>query len=74
MRRHVQPVGNERDRAEQEAADDLGNHHDGAERDHHPGAALVALMAFAEKDVRVGAWQRVRHDGSLALRETDYFR
>ena len=56
MRRHMQAVGNERDRAEKQAADDLRDHHDAAERDHHPGAAFVALVALAEKDVamRVG--------------------
>src|ERR1700728_2037365 len=49
MGRHVQPVGNESDRAEQQAAGDLGDHHETAQRDHHPGAALVLLVAFAEE-------------------------
>ena len=30
MRRHVQPVGDERDRAEHQPADDFGDHHDAA--------------------------------------------
>ena len=34
-------------------ADDLGRHHDGAQRNHRPGAALVLVVAFAEKDVAV---------------------
>jgi hypothetical protein len=49
----VQTVGDERDRAEQQAADDLGRHHDDAQRDHGPSAALVARMAGAEEDVAV---------------------
>jgi hypothetical protein len=53
MGRHVQAVGDQRDRAEQQAADDLGDHHDGAQHDHRPGAALVLVMAFAEEDVAV---------------------
>ena len=61
MRRHMQPVGDQRDRAEQQSADDLDDHHETAQRDHHPGAALVALMACAEKDVIVAA-RGVGHD------------
>ena len=53
MGRHVQTIGDQRDRAEQQPADDLGHHHDGAKRDHRPGAALVLVVAFAEKDVAV---------------------
>src|SRR6516162_6269420 len=41
MRRHVQAVGDERDRAEQNAAGDFGDHHEAAQRDHQPGAPLV---------------------------------
>ena len=55
VRRHMQTVGDERDRAKDQAADDLGDHHEGTERDHHPGAALVLLVTLAEKNVRVGA-------------------
>jgi hypothetical protein len=47
VRRHMQAIGDERDRAEHEAADDLGNHHHGAKPDHHPGSALGSLMAGA---------------------------
>ena len=61
MGRHVQPVGDQRDRAEHQAAGDLGDHHEAAQRDHHPGAALVLLVAFAEKNVVVGARQGFRH-------------
>ena len=63
MRRHVQTVGDQRDRTEDPSAHDLRNHHHGAERDHHPGAAFVALVARAEKDVRVIALEGVRHGG-----------
>ncbi len=51
MGRHVQAVGHERDRAEQQAADDFGHHHDGAKHDHRPGSALVLVVAFAQENV-----------------------
>ena len=63
MGAHVQPVGDQGDRAEQQAADDLGDHHGAAEPDHRPGAALALLMALAEEDV---ACDR-RRDGGLAI-------
>jgi len=61
MRRHMQSVGDERDRAEQQPADNLGDHHESAQRNHRPGAPLVARVAFAEKDVAVKVAVLVRH-------------
>ncbi len=50
MGRHVPAVGDERDRAEQRAADDLGHHHDRRQRDHAPGAPLMrAVMLRRER-------------------------
>ena len=51
VRRHVQAVGDQSDRAEQQPAGDLNQHHGPAKPDHDPGAALVASVTFAEKDV-----------------------
>ena len=53
MRAHVQAVGDQRDRAEQQAADDLGDHHGAAEPDHRPGLALAFLVPLAEEHVAV---------------------
>ena len=53
MRAHVQPVGDQGDRAEQSAADNLGDHHRGAEPDHGPRFALALFMPFAEEHVAV---------------------
>ena len=53
VRAHVQAVGDERDRAEQPAADDLERHHCGAKPDHGPGSALALLVPFAEENVAV---------------------
>jgi hypothetical protein len=39
--------------AEQDAADDLGNHHNAAQANHQPCPALVSRMAFAEENVVV---------------------
>ena len=46
MRAHMQPIRHQRDRTEQQAADDFGDHHDAAEPDHRPGLALAPLVAF----------------------------
>src|SRR5205085_6747388 len=54
MGRHVPAIGEQRHRAEQDAGDDLADHHDRGEDDHEPGAALVAGVFGAEKDVVVG--------------------
>ena len=51
MGAHVQPVGDQRDRAEQPAADDLGRHHGAAQPDHRPGPALALLVGLAEEDM-----------------------
>ena len=67
MGRHMQSVGDERDRAEQEPADDLGSHHEAAQRDHRPGAALVALVAVAQEDVAVKIGMIIRHHRSKAI-------
>ncbi len=53
MGRHVQPVGDQRHRAPQPAADDLGRHHRAAQPDDSPAAPLVALVMLAQKDVLV---------------------
>src|SRR5262245_41815875 len=50
---HVPAVGEQRHRAEQDAGDDLADHHDRGQRDHKPGAALIAGVLCAEKDVVV---------------------
>jgi len=50
---HVQPIGHQRDRAEQPAATDLGHHHRHAQGDHRPGSPLGMLMAGRKKDVVV---------------------
>ena len=65
MRGHMQPVRDQRNRAEQKPAGDLGDHHEGAKYDYRPGAALVALVALAEKDVAVKISGAVRHDPVL---------
>ena len=51
MRAHMKPIGDQRDRSEQPAADNLGNHHDSAEPDHRPGPALALVMVLAEEHV-----------------------
>jgi hypothetical protein len=61
MGRHVQPVGDERDRAEQKPTDYLGDHHEAAQHDHRPGAALVALVGLAEKNVAMEIGVAVGH-------------
>ena len=53
MRRHMQAVSDERNRAEQKAPDDLGNHHDRAKHDHHPGTALRLFMPGAQEQMIV---------------------
>ena len=47
VRGHVEPVGHQRHRAKQQAADDLGDHHRGSERDNCPGPALVLVVLLA---------------------------
>jgi hypothetical protein len=51
VRAHVHSIGHQRDRAEQQAADDFRDHHDSAEPDHRPGLALARLVPFREKEV-----------------------
>jgi hypothetical protein len=53
MRRHVQPVGDQRQRAEQRTADNFGDHHDAAKDDHRPGPAFGLVVILAEKHVIV---------------------
>ncbi len=53
MGAHVQSVGDQRDRAEQPAADDLDRHHRGAEPDDRPGPALARLVTLAEEHMAV---------------------
>lgn len=58
MGTHVQPISDQRDRAEDEAADDLGDHHCTAQPDDDPGLALTLLMGSAEEDMRVAVRRR----------------
>ena len=50
---HVQPIGDERNGAKQQAADDLGDHHQSAQNNDCPGPTLTALVIGTEKDVAV---------------------
>ena len=54
MGRHVPAVGEQRHRAEQRSRHDLADHHDRGQRDHEPGAALVARMFWTEEQMVVG--------------------
>jgi hypothetical protein len=68
MRRHVQAVGNKRDRADQQTADDLDAHHHPAQADDDPGATFVLIVTRTEIDVIV-----TRGDGAAVIR-TRYLR
>lgn len=50
---HVHSVRDKGNGAEQQAADDLQDHHAAAKRDDHPGAAFRLLMICPEEDVAV---------------------
>ncbi len=54
VRRHVPAVGQERHGAEKRSRNDLAHHHDDGQRDHEPGAALVARMLRPEEHMVVG--------------------
>ena len=54
MRGHVQPVGDQGQRAEQRTADDFGDHHDAAQDDHSPGAAFCLFVIPAQKHMVMG--------------------
>src|SRR5258708_8726431 len=75
MRRHVQPVRNQRHRAEQQPTGDLADHHRRGERDHRPGLPLVAAMRGADEDMRMlPVLDRLRMHGfplSLRLQRTE---
>ncbi|PRX16415.1 hypothetical protein B0G75_1662 [Paraburkholderia sp. BL18I3N2] len=51
MRRHMQTVGDKRQRTEHTAADDLNKHHSAAQCDHGPRLALVLFVTNTQKDV-----------------------
>ena len=53
MRRHMQSIGDQGERAEHGAADDFDNHHGAAKDDNRPGPAFGALMIGAQKDMIV---------------------
>src|SRR5579871_2689206 len=55
VRRHVQSIGDQRERAEERPTGDLCHHHEAAQADHGPGSALVALVTGPQEDVGVGA-------------------
>ena len=59
---HVQSVGDERDRAEEPASDDLGRHHRRAQGDHAPSLAFVLRVLLAEEHVAM----RGESDGIFA--------
>ncbi len=61
MRAHVQPVGDQRDRAEHQPAADFRQHHDRAQQDHGPGPALVLAMHVAKEHVPVRRLLDRRH-------------
>ena len=58
---HVHTVGDQRDRAEQQAADDLRDHHGAAQHDHRPTSPLVGFVRGAEEDVAVCCFHRSPH-------------
>ena len=55
MGRHVPAVGEQRHRAEQRSRHDLADHHDRGQRDHEPGAALVAVVRGAQSSANLTA-------------------
>jgi hypothetical protein len=54
VRRHMPAIGEERHRAEHDAADDFGDHHGCGQPYDQPGAPFVAGMTGAEEDVLMG--------------------
>ncbi len=50
---HVEPVGDERDRTEEETAHDLDHHHRAAKRDDRPSLPFGLLVPLAEEHVIV---------------------
>ena len=53
MGSHVPAIGDQRDRAEQRATDDFGDHHGGRKRNHAPGAPFMMTMTLAKEGVIV---------------------
>jgi hypothetical protein len=53
MRAHMQAICNERNRPEQQAADNFRDHHGPTEPDHRPRLALAFFMPLAEKHMAV---------------------
>ena len=58
VRAHVHAVGDEGDRAEHQAADDLRDHHDPAEPDDRPCLALALFVSLAEEHVAMKGRRR----------------
>src|SRR5271168_4176827 len=82
MGAHVPAVGDKRDGAEHRAAGDFGDHHDGGQRDHTPGAPLMGAVMGAEKGMGVrplghrvrmhaGASSNLPQDGWLSARSRE---
>ena len=53
VRAHMQAVGNQGNRSEQQAAGDFGRHHRAAYRDDRPSLAFAAHVIRAQEDVAV---------------------
>ena len=66
---HVQPVGDERNRAEQQAADNFCNHHCAAEPNDRPSLALAFFVPFAEEHMAVR-----RHRAVCAVHGRPHFK
>ena len=58
VRAHMQTIGDEGDRAEHQAADDLRDHHRPAEPDHRPGLALALVVSLAQEHVAMDQRRR----------------
>ena len=55
---HMQPVGDQRDRTGEPAADDLGRHHRRAQPDDGPGSALARRVPLAQEHMTVEGRKR----------------
>ena len=65
VRTHVHTVRDQSDRPEEEAADDLGDHHQSTENNDGPSFALATLLIGGEEnvavEVEVGVGSRSAH-------------
>jgi hypothetical protein len=58
MRRHMQTIGNKRQRPKHTAAADFNQHHRATERNDRPRPALILLMSRAQKVMVVSSAER----------------